>query len=152
MQIDKLPIIEIADKVLLQFNDHEMTGLYFPFIKAGLPENEIQEGKHSLLISNTIDILTRLGYIEKTGTGQWYSLTDFGRQIKDAGGHLAYENKIANKAKIDKERQRLNDEKLRYDVKNAKRIFKTYWWTFTISIVGFLLALGKIIYDIVKAK
>ncbi|HEV8079856.1 MAG TPA: hypothetical protein VGP43_04030 [Chitinophagaceae bacterium] len=50
------------------------------------------------------------------------------------------------------EKEKLNLEKLKYDVKNSKRIFRTYWWTFCISIAGFLLALGKIIYDLLQKQ
>jgi len=48
------------------------------------------------------------------------------------------------------EKEKLDFEKLKYDVKSSKRIYKSYWWTFFISILGFILALGKIIYDIFK--
>lgn len=52
----------------------------------------------------------------------------------------------------EKERQQLSDEKLKYDVLNVKRVYKTYWLTVGISVAGFLLALGKIIYDIWTKK
>lgn len=51
------------------------------------------------------------------------------------------------KRKIEEE---LRLEALRYSVKNAKRIFKTYWGTVILSVLSFLLATGKIIYDILK--
>mgnify|MGYP003990548607 FL=1 len=37
-------------------------------------------------------------------------------------------------------------EKLKYEIKNAKRIFKTYWLTFGIAIAGFLLAIASFIF------
>lgn len=40
----------------------------------------------------------------------------------------------------EKEKKELEREKLKYDVKNARRIFKTYWWTFAIAIGGFIIA------------
>lgn len=49
----------------------------------------------------------------------------------------AYSVKQKNKEQIES----LSLEKLRYDVKNTKRIFKTYWWTFGISILALLLSL-----------
>lgn len=107
------------------------------------------------MLSQLHDALTKsFKYAEVEGTsGQWYLLTDKGHEAKAAGGHFSYINRITDKIQVDQNRQQLNDEKLKYDVKNAKRIFKTYWWTFVISILAFLLAAGKIIYDVItKAK
>jgi len=147
MGIDKLEKIQIADKVLMHFNDHEMTDEYSPFIKAGFVEAEVEGGQHSRTIIAVIKILEDLGYIEQTGnSGQWFLLTEKGREVKNSGGHFAYINKLNEKAKADTERQHLNDEKLAYDVKNAKRIFKTYWWTFAISITALLISLFNLIY------
>lgn len=41
--------------------------------------------------------------------------------------------------------QKLSLEKLKYDTKNAKRIFKTYWWTFFIALLAFLISLYNFI-------
>lgn len=68
------------------------------------------------------------------------------------GGFTALYEAAATVQENDAEKEKLNLEKLKYDIKNSKRIFKTYWWTFGISIAGLLLALGKIIYDIVFKK
>lgn len=97
-------------------------------------------------------LIERLNYVDGNVDAFDIELNDTGRQVKKLGGHFAYLKKLDDKVAADLERQKLNDEKLKYDIKNAKRIFKTYWWTFAISILAFLLALGKIIYDIVKAK
>lgn len=43
------------------------------------------------------------------------------------------------------EREKLEIEKLKYDLKNAKRIFKTYWWTFTFALIAFLISLFNLI-------
>jgi hypothetical protein len=71
----------------------------------------------------------------------WTEHNDTGRAAQKAGGHFAYLKSLDDKALADKERQRLNDEKLKYDVKNAKRIFKTYWWTFCFSVIGLAISL-----------
>lgn len=149
MNLDKMSSIELADKVLPFFNDYDMTNIYGAFTKAGLSNKEIQELR---LIDETIFALKNtLGYIEKTGnSGQWYLLTDLGRHVKKSGGHFAYLKKIEEKALADTERQRLNDEKLKYDVKNAKRIFKTYWWTFAFALVGLFISLGLAILKLLE--
>ena len=68
----------------------------------------------------------KLKYAQEQNGDVWTELNDTGRAAQKAGGHFAYLKSLDDKALADKERQRLNDEKLKYDVKNAKRIFKTY--------------------------
>src|ERR1044072_3535592 len=56
-----------------------------------------------------------------------------------------YGVKVLSK-QIEKERkeeikERLAQEKLEIDYKNAKRVFKTYWWTFGFAVVGLLISL-----------
>ena len=94
-----------------------------------------------------------LKYIETPPNNSWETrLTPLGIKVKQAGGHESYIKSLVINSEIEKDRQILTDEKLKYDVKNAKKIFKTYWWTFGLSIAAFLLAVGKIIFDIIKAK
>jgi hypothetical protein len=71
--------------------------------------------------------------------------------LHDGGFTALYENE-AKKQESEAEKERLSLEKLQYDVKNSKRIFKTYWWTFGISILSLSLALGKIIFDLIVKK
>ena len=97
-------------------------------------------------------MINQLNYINEKTPGQLYELTDKGREAKKAGGHFLYLKKIEELENLKIERQRLNDEKLKFDVKNSKRIFKTYWWTFAISILAFLLAVCKIIYDVIHTR
>lgn len=42
-------------------------------------------------------------------------------------------------------RNTLTSKKLEYDVKNAERIYKTYWWTFVLAIAGFAISLTLLI-------
>jgi hypothetical protein len=89
-----------------------------------------------------IMLISTFKYVESTHKSNlFFKLTDLGREVKETGGHFAYLKKIADKAAADTERQKLSDEKLKYDVKNAKRIFKTYWWTFWLAIIGFVISL-----------
>ncbi|WP_339869751.1 hypothetical protein [uncultured Algoriphagus sp.] len=43
------------------------------------------------------------------------------------------------------EKKRLELEKLKFDVKNSKRIYKTYWWTFFFALVGFVYVVIRLI-------
>ena len=151
MNFENLSTIELADKVLPFFNDHDRTNLYKPFLNFGFTENDLT-GEYQRLMYDTINVLkTSLKYIEPQGdSGQYFLLSPLGRQVKNAGGHFAYLKKIEYKDTAEKERQELNDEKLKYDIKNSKRIFKTYWWTFGIAIAGFIIALGLGILKLIE--
>jgi hypothetical protein len=152
MQIDQnIDVLTIVDLSILHFSETKVNHIDSVFEDAGFTDEVIDNKNLERKIYEAIATLENLEYIDNINEDK-YRLTELGKQVKYAGGHFAYLKKNAEKSIADTERQRLNDEKLKYDVKNAKRIFKTYWWTFGISILGFLLALGKIIYDIVVAK
>ena len=141
MNLEEISTIELADKVLPFFNDHDMTNLHRPFIDFGMTEEEVTLNQR--LVYDTLNVLQNLEYIIPQGnSNNWKLLTETGRKVKYAGGHFAYLKKIEEKAIADTERQKLNDEKLKYDVKNVKRIFKTYWWTFWFSVIALAISLG----------
>lgn len=94
----------------------------------------------------------KLLYPESNITPSGFWATDYVKAFLHNGGFTSLYDSAAEKLEAEKEKEKLNTEKLKFDVKNAKRMHKTYWWTFTISILGFLLALGKIIYDIIIKK
>lgn len=48
------------------------------------------------------------------------------------------------------EYEKLNLEKLKYDTKNAKRVYKTYWFTFVIAIIALLISIYNLIKDLIK--
>lgn len=43
------------------------------------------------------------------------------------------------------EKKKMELEKLRFDVKNTKRIYKTYWWTFGFALIGFVYVLIRLV-------
>jgi len=84
---------------------------------------------------------------DEPGKGNF--LTQLGLDIIEK--HSGYINFLLSLKIIDeaiRERERLGDEKLRYDVKNAKRIFNTYWWTFGFSVAALLLSIFNLIYNL----
>src|SRR5689334_12725833 len=87
-----------------------------------------EKDKNSLVYNQerVIKLLLRMDYVTEDEYNHVFELTDKGRNAKKAGGHFAYLQQISDKAAIEAERQKLNDEKLRLDVKNSRRIFKTY--------------------------
>ncbi|WP_345948426.1 hypothetical protein ABDD95_16415 [Mucilaginibacter sp. PAMB04274] len=65
-------------------------------------------------------------------------ITSEGILVIDNGGFA----KFIGKAEVKKQnKQALEEEKLKYDVINAKRIFRTYWWTFGAAITALLISL-----------
>lgn len=149
MNLTEISTIELADKVLPFFNDHDMTNMYKPFLDSGISEDDIKHNQTK--IHETLNVLKNLRYIEAVGdNGSWKLLTEIGRKVKSSGGHFSYLKNIEDKVIAETERQKLNDEKLKYDVKNAKRIFKTYWWTFGIAIAGFAISLVLAILKVIE--
>lgn len=63
----------------------------------------------------------------------YFFITAPGKIFVESGGYSERDKKERKIAE-------LNQEKLEYDVKNSKRIFRTYWWTFSLSIAGFITA------------
>jgi len=60
-----------------------------------------------------------------------------GADVLKYGG---YEKWITDKENDEKEKNRLEREKLKYDVGNAKRIYKTYWLTFWMALIAFAIS------------
>ena len=65
-------------------------------------------------------------------SGKYY-LTSKGRSFILRGGY-------AQQLRDETIMRKLADEKLKIDLLNAKRIKRTYWITFTLSILGFVIA------------
>lgn len=110
-----------------------------------IKQSNLSPSDKNLAVENDaieIMLVSTFKYAESTHKSNlFFKLTDLGREVKKTGGHFAYLKKLADKEIADLDRQKLNDEKLLYDVKNAKRIFKTYWWTFWFAIIGFAISL-----------
>lgn len=129
-----------VDKVLPLLPDFSHFNLSTIIGNSGWTQQEIDEA-YNLDRYMQILLIDRLKYVDGNVDSFWVDLNELGRQVKSAGGHFAYLKKLSDKATADIERQKLNDEKLRYDVKNAKRIFKTYWWTFWFALIGLAISL-----------
>lgn len=74
-------------------------------------------------------------------------ITDIGKEVLRVGGAKRY---VDSRKVVEYQTDQLQFEKLEYDVKNSKRIYKTYWFTFTIACLGFLLALYNFLKPILK--
>jgi hypothetical protein len=87
-------------------------------------------------------ILLNLKYADRTDNFH-IKLNEKGRKAKDLGGHFNYELK-------EKEKQDLEERKVIIDLKNAERVYKTYfttrlitWRRFGISVLLGLLKVAE---------
>jgi len=144
-------IEDIANDALLHANEHTSNGIWTVLDDAGYTQEFILENDLRNVMEEAIEYLANKGLIEyEDKTYQWFKVTDSGRKVKQKGGISYYEEYVRKQEKEQYQRQLKSDEKLDFDLKNAKRVYKTYWWTFTIAILAFLLSVGKILYDIVN--
>ncbi|PKQ63304.1 hypothetical protein BZG01_15880 [Labilibaculum manganireducens] len=67
------------------------------------------------------------------------------RFIKNGGFRKQFDLQ-KGKNKKHEEVENLTFEKLKYDVKNSKRMSKTYWWTFSFALIALLIS----IYNFIK--
>lgn len=96
----------------------------------------------------TLDLLRKMltndpRVIVSTGTEihSVFNVTLFGKRFLLEGGFSKIAEEIQASILLEAEKEKLNFEKLKYDVKNSKRIFKTYWFTFGFALAGLLISL-----------
>lgn len=81
----------------------------------------------------TVNTHVNTGRLIKTIIGQkeYYKISQKGLDYLEAN---------REGVRRDKESEELTLTKLRYDVKNSKRIYSTYWFTFAAAIIGLIVA------------
>lgn len=67
--------------------------------------------------------------------------TEYVKAFLNSGGFTSIYNEEYERRKAELEKNELELEKLKFDVKNSKRIFKTYWWTFSFAIIALILSI-----------
>ena len=120
-------------------------------IKTGEPTN-LKDINQKLFPEETYESCLSLFYIlkeyypklldpETNLNDEDFWATDFVKAFLNDGG-FSYKFKSAyEKVRKQEEKENLDLEKLRYDVKNAKRIYKTYWWTFAFALLALIVSL-----------
>ena len=76
------------------------------------------------------------------------SFTQLAYDIYENGGWLKYMKRLHVEKQLEDLKKKLEIEKLKFDVKNSKRIYNTYWWTFIFSIISLIYVVLKIIQSI----
>jgi hypothetical protein len=75
-------------------------------------------------------------------------LTGFGKEIYEQGGWRAYLNRKRQKEILEKERIRMQDEKLKYDLRVSKFLARAKAWPLIISFISLLVS----IYSLFKEQ
>ncbi|HUH73000.1 MAG TPA: hypothetical protein VLZ75_01210 [Chitinophagales bacterium] len=78
-----------------------------------------------------------------------FTTNNISKFLENGGFSNQFNIEVVNQS-IAQERNTLELEKLRYDVKNSKRIYKTYWYTFFFALSGFIYALFQIMQAVLK--
>jgi hypothetical protein len=93
------------------------------------------------------DIRAALRQLEKDGYAEiddymndWYIRTGDGATFFDKGGYKKHFEKLNQEVEDKKERDRLSDEKLKIDLANAQRVYKTYFSTRAMAIAGAIVS------------
>lgn len=114
----------LSDKGSLKFDD----------LRKRMPSDISVRDKKSILSNLIKDKFVNL-------KNDLYSITDKGKSELDS---------FRSKSEMKSQSELIAFEKLKYDFKNAKRIFKTYWISFGISIAAFIMALVLSILKILE--
>ncbi|SDH84063.1 hypothetical protein ACRQ5D_13840 [Mucilaginibacter sp. P25] len=95
-----------------------------------------------------LEKLSKDGYIkreQKTKNDPFNSIpTTEGRVFSISGGYVGH--KAANDLK-----EKLSNDKVIIDLKNAKRIYKTYWITFALACLGALLGIYTFVNNLLSS-
>jgi|WetSurMetagenome_2_1015567.scaffolds.fasta_scaffold384209_2 hypothetical protein len=115
-----------------------------------LPEESIDNIR--LLFYELNDHYPQLLHPISGATEDGFWANDYASSFLSNGGYSAWFDKMYAAQEKDSARKDLEDEKLKIDVKNAKRIFKTYWWTFGIALGALVISLINILWNIFGSK
>lgn len=116
----------LCDKILKECQELEditislLTTLYFT--------------EDSKSLSNALYTLKKDGYVRNTSGPVHHRITGEGIAFARSGGYAA-------QMKKDAASKSLTERKLDLDVKNAQRIYNTYWYTFVAAIAAFVISL-----------
>jgi hypothetical protein len=105
----------------------------------------VEKGNNRL--HNALQQLLADGAIkEYPAYSKYYDLLQLGRKILSLGGYIKYLETLSQKEIEQIEIASLTKQKLNIDLKNAQRVYKTYWWTFGIALAGFIISLILLLF------
>ncbi|RYG08471.1 MAG: hypothetical protein EOO07_25565, partial [Chitinophagaceae bacterium] len=99
-----------------------------------------------------LDQLQEDNAIEKRNqTSPYYDIRSKGREIHEMGGYKVFLQKQADDEARRKETEELTDRKMRVDLANAERVYKTYRSTRAMAILAFIFSAIGLFLSIAKA-
>lgn len=134
---------EIADKVLMYFDNVEMTNFNKAANDAGFTNELINTLNLARKVASAKIALSKsLKYIEPIGNSDtWFLLNDLGRQVKNAGGHFTYLKINEEKTNADKERQERKDQSDKLDLHLKQWQVKTKYLPYFVSILALIVSI-----------
>jgi len=139
MSKDKFDIFELTDQQLdklLGSAFFEISDLLKTKNESGYTYIELDQQKMAMA-QLYVDGLLK----EVPPNSKRFYLTSEGRDFIIRGG---YKRRFEREEKL----RKIADEKAEYDLYNAKRIFKTYWFTFGIALIGLAISIFLLILKI----
>ena len=142
MDLDNLSTIELVDKVLLFFNDHDPTNIYKPFLAIGFTEIDLTGPKQRLMYDTLNVLKNSLEYVFPYGdSGQYFLLTQLGREVKISGGHFAHLNKIVEREALNKLRVERKDRSDNLDLQIKEWQVRTKYLPYIVSILALIVSI-----------
>ena len=142
MNLENVSTIELVDKVLPFFNDHDFTNLYDPFLAIGFTESDLTGPKQRLMYDTLSVLKNSLEYVFPYGdSGQYFLLTQLGREVKISGGHFAYLNKIVERESINNLRLERKDKADKLDLQIKEWQVRTKYFPYIVSILALTVSI-----------
>jgi len=132
-------VLELFDTVRLRMATHEIdTSLK---TKGCQPNN----------IRAALKQLEKDGYVQiDEHMIDWYIRTGNGATFYDKGGYKVYFEKLNKETEDKKERDKLSDEKLKVDLANAQRVYKTYFSTRAMAIIATIVSITLLLLKLAE--
>lgn len=132
---------KFINKVLLHLNSMYPNPVHMKeYFRTLFPSNESNQHDMRLSITETLlaDELVDLSDDKKSKV--FLVINKKGQEVLREGGYEKYIEKRASQTDRQNEIENLTYKKLKYDTANSARIFKTYWWTFGLSVAAFVIS------------
>lgn len=133
---------QIIDKILSALSDADPGALTVAsFIKHHLDLDEFAYPKY-------VDRLEAEGLADALDPRHRMVITDFGRQVQDAGGWLAHVDRLAADRQSQDDIERIQTDKLRNDAIMSKWYVKMRWWPLIVSALSLIVSIVAIVLSL----
>jgi hypothetical protein len=92
----------------------------------------------------------KLLYPENDVQDNCFWAREYVKAFLNNGGFSRLFDSSAEVLRKKEEKEKLELEKLNFDTKNARRVYKTYWFTFAFALIALLISLYNLLKDFIK--